>query len=145
MRSFVVSIIAASAAIIGCSQSTSPSKVAPHASREFDPRLPNVQITQIYYDENANESVDGTANEYIVLQARDSANISHWTIKAGGHDYFTLGTLTLHQMFTLYTRYQDGLPTANASSMNLLKWVWHDHDTAFLVNDHGAVVSELAY
>ncbi len=131
--------------LAACSDPAAPGTKLPVASREFDPRLPGVQITRIYYDEAAVEKSGAIMNEYVVLQSANPVTMKGWKIKPAGHGLITINA-NMSKMLTLYTQYQDGLPTPDAISLNMGYWIWkNDHDTAILYNDKEAIVSKLAY
>jgi hypothetical protein len=128
----------------GCSDTSAPNPGAPYAGRDYDPRIGGVQITRIYYDEDANLKADGSLNEYIVLQGPDSFPLRKWSLDAGHGLVIPLGD-TLFRTRTFYTVGEPEVPNHFASSFNFASWIWAEHDTARLMDDRKNVVSALPY
>jgi hypothetical protein len=132
------------AAIAGCSSPSSPTVQAVYASREYDPRLGGVQITRIYYDEQANQKADGSLNEYIILQGPDSISLSKWALDAGQGEILPLSGM-LYRTLTIYTAPEGGAPSRFSASFSRTSWMWAEHDTAKLIDNNKAIRSALAY
>lgn len=127
-----------------CSEPITPKPAAPFAGRSYDPRTPGVQITRIYYDENANQKESGSLNEFIMLQANDTVVTKKWTLDAGQGIVIPLRD-TLFGSMIYYTRSEAGLSTSTAASFGLPFWIWEEHDTAKIFNDRKQLMSMLIY
>lgn len=130
----------------GCSDATAPKPAVPFAAQSFDPRLPSVQLTRVYYNEVANQQDGASLNEYFVLQSRDTTLLHAYSVRVGPRTIIPLGDVTVPRMLTVYVRSEPDLPPSVAMSLHQPTWLFqNDHDTVTLLDDHRLLVSEHRY
>lgn len=149
--------------IASCSTSTEPTTVnpidttivtrkpeGPSIRRDYNAARGGVQITRIYYDQNANFDSTGLLDEWIVLESNAVVNTAGWTLNAGdsGQNYPLRNPLNRKLILYTHTLHAGlGDDTTQWLGISPGRWIWNnsDPDTAWIYDANHNVVDSLSY
>lgn len=136
-------------ALMACSSTSEPAPTVqspPAAKRDYDPVRGGVQITAVYYDQDANQATTGLYDEWLVLESQGDASTAGWHIDADDAKQFYSLPSTIHGTLSIYTRKGPGA-SDTTMALDLSKWIWNntDPDTARLYDDRDSLVDTFAY
>ena len=120
-------------------------KEGPYIGRAYDHARKGLQITRLYYDEEANRRAGAPYNEWFVLQSDTNLYIRGWWIDAGQGVRTYAFPDTLRKILLVYTRPLPGPPTDTEVSLDRDSWIWDRHDTLRIYNSRSELVAMLGY
>lgn len=145
IRLSATGIFVALTLICGCSGATDAPGPAPFINRPYDYARKGVQITKVYYDEEANKKVEGMHNEWIVVQSDTDIGTDGWWIGTKNNVRSYAFPMKLKKSLVIYTRPQ-GSSTDLQRSMGLNSFILDgDSDTITIYNENSQIVSVLRY
>lgn len=142
----MLAVLAAGIIICGCSGGTTDApRRAPFINNPYDYARKGVQITKVYYDEEANREAEGVHNEWIVVQSSADIGTVGWWIQTKNNVRSYAFPKTLKKSLTIYTRPQ-GDATDLQQSMKLGAFILDgDSDTITVYNENSEIVAVLRY
>lgn len=137
--------LASLAMLAGCSSPAEQQEPAPYASKPYDYVRKGLQITRVYYDEEANKKSEGAHNEWVVVQCDSNIITKKWSMDAGNGVRVFAFPDTLFKTLLIYTGPISGPPTDKTLSLDLDKWIWDRHDTVKIFNSSNRLVAVFEY
>lgn len=147
--------------LAACSSSTEPQpagtnqnnqndtlkREGPSIRRTYNSTRGGVQITAIYYDQNANRDSSGLFDEWIILESDTPVNTTGWMLNAGDDNQdYPLRPL-LNRKLMIYTKSGPGFTSDTTQALGYGNWIWNnsDPDTAWVYDAAGNVVDSMSY